>query len=73
MAADFQFTEEQKAAMAKAVFDNDYSEMKRLKTLGRWPYIACPKCGMVSYNPNDILERYCGNCHQFHDQMEVTD
>ena len=30
------------------------------------PYIACPKCGMVSHNPNDVRERYCGNCHGFH-------
>ena len=30
------FTEEQKAAFAKAVFDNDYSEMNRLKSEGRW-------------------------------------
>jgi len=25
----------------------------------------CPKCGMVSWNPNDVRERYCGNCHAF--------
>ena len=34
------------------------------------PHITCPKCGMTSYNANDIRERYCGNCHQFHDHME---
>jgi hypothetical protein len=28
--------------------------------------ITCPKCGMTSYNPMDIVHRYCGNCHQFH-------
>jgi len=33
------------------------------------PYIVCPKCGMVSHNPNDVRERYCGNCHAFHDQL----
>jgi hypothetical protein len=31
------------------------------------PYIVCPKCGMVSHNPNDVRERYCGRCHAFHD------
>lgn len=30
------FTEEQQAAIAKAIFDNDYSDMKRLKAAGRW-------------------------------------
>lgn len=28
-------------------------------------WIACPKCGVRSYNPNDVKMRYCGNCHQF--------
>lgn len=26
---------------------------------------TCPQCGMTSYNPNDIRESYCGNCHQW--------
>jgi predicted RNA-binding Zn-ribbon protein involved in translation (DUF1610 family) len=26
---------------------------------------ACPRCGAVSFNPNDRRERYCGRCHQF--------
>lgn len=29
------------------------------------PSFTCHKCGMVSHNPNDIKERYCGNCHEF--------
>jgi hypothetical protein len=31
-----EFTEEQKIAIAQAIFDNDYTEMKWLKGLGRW-------------------------------------
>jgi hypothetical protein len=27
------------------------------------PSFECPSCGAVSYNPNDIRERYCGRCH----------
>ncbi len=30
------FTEEQKVAVARAIFDNDYTEMDRLKAAGRW-------------------------------------
>lgn len=26
---------------------------------------TCPKCGAVSYSPNDVTERYCGACHEF--------
>lgn len=27
--------------------------------------IRCPECQMVSWNPNDVREGYCGNCHQW--------
>lgn len=30
--------------------------------------IKCLNCSMVSYSLRDIEERYCGNCHQFHDR-----
>lgn len=26
---------------------------------------TCPVCGSVSYNPNDVRERYCGRCHGY--------
>lgn len=29
------------------------------------PSITCPRCNMTSYNPNDIREGYCGNCHDW--------
>jgi hypothetical protein len=35
------------------------------------PSITCPSCSKTSYNPNDVRERYCGNCHLFHYQMPV--
>lgn len=28
-----------------------------------WPSIVCPECAMESFNPKDVEERYCGNCH----------
>lgn len=27
--------------------------------------IRCDKSGMISYNPNDIANLYCGHCHEF--------
>jgi hypothetical protein len=33
--------------------------------------ITCPRCGMTSHNANDVRERYCGNCHLFHDDMLI--
>jgi hypothetical protein len=29
------------------------------------PSFTCPRCTMTSYNPNDIREGYCGNCHDW--------
>lgn len=28
--------------------------------------ITCLKCGFTSYHPQDVLNRYCGQCGQFH-------
>jgi hypothetical protein len=30
------------------------------------PYIKCFMCGHLSFNPNDIRDRYCAYCHVFH-------
>lgn len=30
------------------------------------PSIRCTVCGMRSYCPMDIQQRYCGNCHTYH-------
>ncbi len=40
-----------------------YQLVKTGKSLG----IKCLLCGLVSYNLNDIRQRYCGQCHRFHD------
>ena len=29
--------------------------------------IRCHTCARVSYNVNDIEQRYCGACHVFHE------
>jgi ribosomal protein L37E len=30
--------------------------------------ILCLCCGQKSYNPEDITNRYCGFCHEFHSE-----
>ena len=37
------------------------------------PAIQCLQCGMMSFHPDDIRERYCGNCHQFHEPIPSTE
>lgn len=29
------------------------------------PSFICPRCGAVSFNPNDVVNGYCGRCHDF--------
>lgn len=31
------------------------------------PGIHCLRCARVSWNPNDVRQRYCGHCHEFHE------
>ena len=31
--------------------------------------ITCGRCGRTSHNPNDVVQRYCGACHAFHDKI----
>jgi ribosomal protein S27AE len=28
--------------------------------------ITCLRCGLESFNPNDVQFLYCGQCHKFH-------
>lgn len=35
--------------------------------------ITCRRCNQTSYSPNDVANRYCGQCHVFHDDVARTD
>lgn len=37
--------------------------------MSKFPSFTCPTCGWVSYNLQDILNRYCGHCHEFKDDQ----
>lgn len=30
-------------------------------------FVRCPKCGRVSYDTDDVRNKYCSHCHQSHD------
>ncbi len=34
--------------------------------------ITCPFCFFVSYNANDIRDRYCGHCHRYRFQEDAS-
>jgi hypothetical protein len=36
----------------------------------RWG-ILCTRCGRVSYNPEDVRQRYCGACRRYHQDPVV--
>jgi hypothetical protein len=29
------------------------------------PRFTCPRCGRTSHNRNDVIESYCGSCHDW--------
>jgi hypothetical protein len=33
--------------------------------------ITCPYCGYTSHNPNDVEQKYCGNCQKFHSDLST--
>jgi len=33
--------------------------------------IICLDCGNTSWNPFDVIRRYCGYCREFHDDKEL--
>src|SRR5262245_1802653 len=38
---------------------------KRRSEVEQVPSTTCPRCGFTSYNPNDIREKYCVQCHDW--------
>lgn len=55
----------------------EYKDLQNLKIVSIAPlyetghingqaYIRCLTCNAVSFNPHDIREKYCGQCHCFH-------
>ncbi|MBD2261410.1 hypothetical protein [Pseudanabaena sp. FACHB-2040] len=35
------------------------------------PTFTCPECHRTSYNPNDVLNSYCGACNRFFEESNV--
>ena len=48
---------------------NASSEVREAIKRFEFGFITCPRCHLTSYNQNDVENRYCGNCHMYHDQM----
>ena len=40
----------------------------RLPRRGRHYAILCLTCGYLSHNHNDVANKYCGQCHVFHEE-----
>lgn len=36
----------------------------------RAPSFVCPSCGAESFNTHDIINQYCGSCHEFFGEEE---
>lgn len=51
--------------------DACWGKLQQMAGIEQSPSITCPECDRVSYNPNDILNRYCRSCHQYHDIMAM--
>lgn len=45
----------------------------RIDTVEGVKVIICLKCGLTSYHPFDIREKYCCSCHTFHEEKSWDD
>ena len=48
-------------------YDQTRAPAPKYELLAHGGAIKCLRCGMVSHNPNDVAQLYCGNCHRFHE------
>jgi hypothetical protein len=44
--------------------------MKTYEVIKAGAAIRCLICGLTSWHPDDVRFKYCGYCHNYHDQME---
>lgn len=35
--------------------------------------IRCLVCGMISFNPNDVVHQYCGHCQKYHADRSISE
>ena len=46
---------------------NDPENDDKYELLDEGRAIKCLSCGLISHNPNDVANLYCGKCHRFHE------
>lgn len=46
--------------------------MVRFVILEEGKAIRCQTCGLTSWHPEDVKNRYCGKCHVFHEDAEIV-
>lgn len=47
-------------------------DVNRLTHDAEGPSFTCPRCGAASRHPGDVKHRYCGRCHLFADETELS-
>lgn len=42
------------------------------ETLWNGTSYTCPRCGAVTWNKNDLANKYCGKCHRFESDSDTA-
>lgn len=63
------------AQRANISYEEAEGRLEKAEKLARegTPHIVCPHCGRVSCHPEDIAQKYCNGCHQFHEFMGLEE
>jgi hypothetical protein len=57
-------------SMARTLARDIVASGLRYLNVGAGKALMCLQCGMVSHNPDDVAQRYCGACHEFLDDPQ---
>ena len=58
-------------AQMREAFGTSYQIMKTVEVEGVTTFLVCLWCGFARANPTDIAEKYCGQCHRFHEDQQA--
>lgn len=65
LGTDAGLTHRQSSLLVWAHFHGKLVTEETLAALRDGEAIMCSRCLMVSHNPEDVRQGYCGNCHEF--------
>ena len=59
------FRPQVRGAVLQSAADEELQRIMDAADRGRPASVTCPRCGRISYHPDDVASGYCGHCHDW--------